>query len=428
MPPTLKTVTLGCKVNQYETEYVRQGLLDCGYRDARTGEPADLCIINTCTVTNEGDAKSRQLIRRMARDNPGAEVVVMGCYATRAPDQVATLPGVTDVVVDKRTLPDLLRRYGVIDVPRGIARFGERHRAFIKVQDGCYLRCSYCIIPLVRQPPFSRPPDEIVAEARTLVDNGYRELVLTGVHLGHYGIDRNRGRPKTDWVRLSNLVERLARLGGTYRIRLSSIEATEVTPPLIDVVARYPGRVCPHFHICLQSGSDRILKRMRRRWSTRTFIERCQTLSDRLDTPALTTDVIVGFPGETDADFAATCRIVREIGFSKIHVFPFSPRQGTPAAEMPDQVAHAVKKQRVREMVEVGGHLRAAYLKQLIGRPLRVMVETRVADQIGQFAGTAGRYVPVQLAASANLTGRLVDCLPTAVAAGRLVAPGPLRP
>lgn len=426
MPRTLKTVTLGCKVNQYESEFVRQGLLEIGYVDAPAGECADLCIVNTCTVTQEGDSKSRQMIRRLARDNPGADLVVMGCYATRAPHQVATLPGVTEVVTDKRDLPDLLRRYGVVDVPRGVARFGERHRAYIKVQDGCYLRCSYCIIPLVRQPPCSRPPEEILAEAQTLIDNGYRELVLTGVHLGHYGIDRNRGRPKNEWVRLSHLVDRLVRLDGNFRVRLSSIEATEVTPDLVDVITQHAGRVCPHLHICLQSGSDRILRRMRRRWTTRTFIQRCGILAQRLDMPALTTDVIVGFPGETDDDFAATYRVVKEIGFSKIHVFPFSARQGTPAAEMADQVDHAVKKRRVREMSTLGQQLRSDYMHRLIGRPIRVLVESPVENQIGQYTGTSGRYTPVQLTVAPHVLGGLVDCVPTGILQGRLVAPHPI--
>jgi len=225
MPTTLKTHTLGCKVNQYETEYVRQGLVSAGYREARDDEPSDLCIVNTCTVTAEGDSKSRQLIRRLARDNPDGRIVVMGCYATRAPNEIARLPGVVEVVTDKRELPDLLGRFGVVDVPTGISGFGDRHRAYIKVQDGCMLRCSFCIIPHVRPNLASRPADDIIAEARRLVDNGYREIVLTGIHLGHYGVEWNRGRPKQEWTRLAQLVERLAELPGDFRIRLSSIEA-----------------------------------------------------------------------------------------------------------------------------------------------------------------------------------------------------------
>src|SRR5215207_539002 len=188
----LKTVTLGCKVNQYETEYLREGLLGIGFEDAPEHAAADLCIVNTCTVTAEGDSKSRQVIRRLARENPASKIVVMGCYATRAPEEVAALPNVTQVVTDKRELPDLLGRIGVTDVPTGISGFGRRHRAYVKVQDGCMLRCSFCIIPYVRPNLASRPAAHIVDEVRRLIDAGRREVVLTGIHLGHYGVDWNR--------------------------------------------------------------------------------------------------------------------------------------------------------------------------------------------------------------------------------------------
>src|SRR4029077_10546088 len=227
--PRLRTVTLGCKVNQYETEFVRQALTNIGYQDAAANEPADLCVVNTCTVTHEGDSKSRQTIRQLAARNPGARNVVMGCYSTRAPREVARLPGVSEVVTDKRELPDLLARFGVVDIPTGISTFANRQRAYVKVQDGCMLRCSFCIIPHVRPTLTSRPPDHILDEIRRLVDGGYRELILTGIHLGHYGVEWNRGRPKSQWLRLSHLLGRIAELAGDFRVRLSSIEATEVT-------------------------------------------------------------------------------------------------------------------------------------------------------------------------------------------------------
>src|SRR6185436_7637137 len=271
MPATLKTLTLGCKVNQIETELVREGFLRANFRDATHDEPADLCVVNTCTVTEQGDSKSRQAIRRLARDNPHARIVVMGCYATRAPDELAKLPNVAEVVTDKREIPDLLGRFGVIDIPTGISRFGSRHRAYVKVQDGCLLRCSYCIIPYVPPHVHSRPPEHVLDEVRRLVDNGYREIVLTGVHLGHYGVEGNWSKPRDEWLRLSTLVRQLAQLPGDFRIRLSSIEATEVTRELIAVMAEFPERVAPHLHICLQSGSDAVLRRMRRRWSSRMF-------------------------------------------------------------------------------------------------------------------------------------------------------------
>src|SRR3954452_21617553 len=224
----LRTLTLGCKVNQYETEFVREGLLTVGYEDANENDPAELCIVNTCTVTNEGDSKSRQAIRRLARRNPGAKIVVMGCYATRAPEEVAALPGVQQVVTDMSELPDLLGGIRRTAIPPGISGFGRRHRAYVKVQDGCMLRCSFCIIPHVRPQLTSRPVEHIVDEVRRLVDRGYREVVLTGIHLGHYGVDWNRYAAKDHWIRLSHLVRSIAELPGDFRVRLSSIEATEV--------------------------------------------------------------------------------------------------------------------------------------------------------------------------------------------------------
>ncbi|MFO0869102.1 MAG: tRNA (N(6)-L-threonylcarbamoyladenosine(37)-C(2))-methylthiotransferase MtaB [Pirellulales bacterium] len=418
----LKTLTLGCKVNQYETELVREALVGIGYGDAGAEQPADLCVVNTCTVTAEGDAKSRQAIRRLARENPHARIVVMGCYATRAPDEVAQLPGVSEVVVDKRELPDLLGRFGVVDVPTGISGLANRHRAYVKVQDGCLLRCSYCIIPYVRPTMSSRPLEHIVAEVERLVDHGYREIVLTGIHLGHYGVDQNWRKPKDEWLRLSHLVEQIARLAGDFRVRLSSIEATEVTRELIDVVASHGDKVCPHLHVCLQSGSDAVLRRMKRRWTARHFLDRCRLLREQLDHPALTTDVIVGFPGETAADFDSTCRVAREVGFSKIHIFPFSPRKGTPAAEFSDPVPAGLKADRVRQLGELERELREAYVRSLAGRRLRVLVETLSERRPEHVAGTACRYATVELAGSSQFEGQLIDVVPTQYEDGRLIA------
>ncbi len=411
MTAKLKTHTLGCKVNQYETQYLREGLLGIGYQDAADGEMADLCIVNTCTVTNEGDSKSRQIIRRMHRKNPHARIVVMGCYATRAPDEVAALPGVAEVITNKRELPDLLGRFGVVDIPQGISGLSNRHRAYVKVQDGCLLRCSYCIIPSVRPQMYSRPMIQVLEEVRRLVGRGYREVVLTGIHLGHYGVDFNRGKAKPDWVRLSRLVEEICKIPGDFRIRLSSIEATEVTAELIDVMAGHPRKVCAHLHVCLQSGSDSVLRRMRRRWSVQHIVDRCDKVKQQLDRPALTTDVIVGFPAETDREFQETLETCRRIGFSKIHMFPFSARQGTPAADMPDQVVPAVKQERARRLAELETECRRDFSRSLVGTQVRMMVEN-VDDQSG-LSGTTGRYLPARVSLNAtpaaSLRGQLVE-------------------
>ncbi|MFN9342013.1 MAG: tRNA (N(6)-L-threonylcarbamoyladenosine(37)-C(2))-methylthiotransferase MtaB, partial [Planctomycetota bacterium] len=385
MTAKLKTYTLGCKVNQYETEFVRQGLLRAGYQDVAEDETADVCIVNTCTVTAEGDSKSRQVIRRLHKDNPDARIVVMGCYATRAPDEVRRLPGVVEVVTDKRELPDLLGRHGVVDLPTGIAGLTGHRRAFVKVQDGCLLNCSYCIIPKVRPQMYSRQLEDVLREIEGLEQNGYQEVVLTGIHLGHYGVDFNRGLPRQEWTRLATLVRQICRRTTRLRVRLSSIEATEVTRELIDIMVEYAERVCPHLHVCLQSGSDRILRLMRRRWSAKRIIDRCQLVAERLARPAFTTDVIVGFPGETAEDFAATESVCRQIGFAKLHVFPFSPRRGTAAAEMSEQVDGNIKAARVDKLMELDRELRGVYLDQLLGSEITVMAEQPVA---GRWVGT----------------------------------------
>jgi threonylcarbamoyladenosine tRNA methylthiotransferase MtaB len=418
--PTLRTFTLGCKVNQYETELVRQGLASIGYRDAGSEERADLCVVNTCTVTHEGDAKSRQTIRRLAKRNPGARIVVMGCYATRAPQEVARLPGVSDVITDKRELPDWLGRFGPIDVPTGISTFASHQRAYIKVQDGCMLRCSFCIIPHVRPNLASRPPEHIADEFRRLFANGYREFVLTGIHLGHYGVEWNRGRSKSDWMRLSHLLEKLVQIEGDFRIRLSSIEATEVTRELIDAMARHPDRICPHLHISLQSGSDAVLRRMRRRWGARRYVDRCRLVRQALDQPAITTDIIVGFPGETESDFLATCDVAREVGFSKIHIFPFSARRGTPAAEMEGQIPPHEKADRVRRLTDLERELRERYHESLVGRRLRVLVESPVEDRPGFMVGTSCRYAPVVFEGDVSQRKQIVDAVARASGGGQI--------
>lgn len=376
MTAKLRVATLGCKVNQYETELVRQGLQRVGYTDCESSEAADVCIVNTCTVTSEGDSKSRQVVRRLNRQNPDAKIVVMGCYATRAPEEVAELPGVAEVVTDKRELPDLMSRFGVIDVPTGLDGFSGRHRAYVKVQDGCLLRCSYCIIPHVRPKLTSRPHQHIIDEVSRLTEAGHREVVLTGIHLGHYGVDWNRNKPKEEWIRLAHLLRDLCELPGNFRIRLSSIEATEVTRELISVMRDHAHRIVPHLHLCLQSGSDSVLRRMRRRWGTRMFLDRCQLLKESLDRPAITTDIIAGFPGETEEEFEQTLMTCKKAGFSKIHAFPFSPRRGTPAADMPDQIAKHIRSERVKRLTTLETELRSQYFQQLVGSKLELLVES----------------------------------------------------
>jgi threonylcarbamoyladenosine tRNA methylthiotransferase MtaB len=416
-----RLVTLGCKVNQYETQYVKETLQANGYREAADREAADLCVVNTCTVTMEGDAKSRQLIRRLHQENPGAAIVVMGCYATRDPKAVGNLPGVTQVIVDKTRLAQELGPLGVTRLPAGIRRFDGHQRAFVKVQDGCVLSCTFCIIPSVRPGLRSRHAEEIAAEVGDLVASGRQEIVLTGIHLGHYGIDLSRGRPRDQWCRLWHLLDRLDGLHGDFRIRLSSLEAAEVRDDLVAAMARNR-RVVPHLHLCLQSGSDRILARMKRRYRSAGFVERCRRISAVLDLPAFSTDVIVGFPGETEADFAETCAVVRAVGFAKIHVFSYSPRLGTPAAELDGRVPPQLIAERRDRLRALEREMAGQYHKRLVGRRLDVLVEGADPARSGFVRGTSCRYATVAFAGhAAALVGKLVSVVVREAAQGILL-------
>ncbi len=407
---TCRLVTLGCKVNQYETQLVKEALEQSGFREAADEEAADLCVVNTCTVTNEGDAKSRKVIRKLARENPGTRTIVMGCYATRDPETVGELPGVFEVVADKRELPDVLARQGVHDIPSGISYFEGRKRAYVKVQDGCILRCTYCIIPQVRPGLQSRSPEEIEAEVRRLIDHGYREIVLTGIHVGHYGVDTTRGKSGRAPFRLWHLFRRLDRIPGEWRMRLSSIEANEVDRDFIAAAADCE-HLCPQFHPALQSGSDAVLTRMRRRYRVGRFLEKLAQIRDVIPDVAFTTDVIVGFPGETDAEFEETLQVCRLARFSKIHAFPFSPRQGTPAAGYDGQIPPDIRKERMERLARLEQSLAADYYQRMAGQTLEVLVERMCATRPGWVRGTDRHYIPVECPGSVEDLGRFVMVL-----------------
>ncbi|MFK7822463.1 MAG: tRNA (N(6)-L-threonylcarbamoyladenosine(37)-C(2))-methylthiotransferase MtaB [Planctomycetaceae bacterium] len=403
---TCRLVTLGCKVNQYETQLVRESLEQHGYREATEDEAADLCVVNTCTVTSTGDSKSRQVIRRLARKNPGTQTIVMGCYATRDPRTVSGLPSVVEVVRDKRELPDVLQRFGVVDMPPGISRFEGRRRAFVKVQDGCILRCTYCIIPQVRPGLQSRNPQDIEDEVRRLVDGGYREIILSGIHVGHFGVDTTRAKSGLPPFRLWHLFEKLDKIPGNWRMRLSSIEAAEVNDDFIKAAANCE-HLCPQFHPALQSGSDTVLRRMRRRYYVHRFLEKLERVREGLHEPAFTTDVIVGFPGETEAEFEETLETCRQARFMKIHVFPFSAREGTPAATMPDQLPPELIKQRVARLMELERELAMDFYQTKLGHKLEVLVE-RETDTPGIVKGTDRWYIPVECPGTSEDIGEFV--------------------
>ncbi|MEZ6059828.1 MAG: tRNA (N(6)-L-threonylcarbamoyladenosine(37)-C(2))-methylthiotransferase MtaB [Planctomycetaceae bacterium] len=410
---TFKLVTLGCKVNQYETQLVREAFRSNGYREAEDADRADLCVVNTCTVTNTGDSKSRQVIRRLARDNPGTKTIVMGCYATRDPQSVSELPNVIEVVTDKRELPDVLGRFGIVDMPGGISEFDGHHRAFVKVQDGCILKCSYCIIPTVRPGLRSRQPGDIEDEVRRLIDNGYREIVLSGIHVGHYGIDTNNLPPGAKPHRLWDLFRRLDSIPGDWRMRLSSIETVEVHDDFIKAAADC-GRLCPQFHPALQSGSNTVLQRMRRRYRVQRFLDRLEQIRETLGgDPAFTTDVIVGFPGESDAEFQDTIDTCRRARFMKVHVFPFSRREGTPATDFENQVPPEVIRQRVHRLSELERDLALNFYNSRVASQatLEVLVERSADDHSGYVRGTDRWYMPVELRGTRHEAGQFVSCV-----------------
>lgn len=401
---TCRLVTLGCKVNQYETQLVREALTSNGYREAEGDEPADLCVVNTCTVTSTGDSKSRQIIRQLNRKNPGTRTIVMGCYATRDPSTVSKLPGVFEVVEDKRELPDVFDRLGIVDIPSGISQFEGRKRAFVKIQDGCILKCTYCIIPQVRPGLQSRSPQEIEEEVRRLIDNGYKEIVISGIHVGHYGVETTRGKSGMPPFRLWHLFEKLDRIPGDWRMRLSSVETAEINDSFISAAANCE-HLCPQFHPALQSGSESVLRRMRRRYYVSRFLEKIDMMRDRLDNPAFTTDVIVGFPGETEDDFEQTLETCRRAGFMKVHVFPFSPRKGTKAAKFEDQVPPYIIKDRVKRLSDFERRLACDYYRKFEGQTMQVLVEREDDDRPGWVRGTDRRYIPVLMPGSTGDIG-----------------------
>ncbi|MGQ9826138.1 MAG: tRNA (N(6)-L-threonylcarbamoyladenosine(37)-C(2))-methylthiotransferase MtaB, partial [Desulfotomaculales bacterium] len=370
--------TLGCKVNQYDSNALAGMFSRRGYRVVGFDEPADVYVINTCTVTHIGDRKSRQLIRRAARKNPAAFVVVTGCYAQVSPEEVKAIPGV-DLVVgtqEKERIVDLveenLEKKGPCGLLEGagqaesgglpaLAEGGGRVRAFLKIQEGCSNFCTYCIVPYARGPVKSRPPGEILEEAKELLARGYREIVVTGTHAGAYG------RDLAESIDLAGLLETLVELPGLARLRISSVEPQDVSPRLVSLVAGRE-KICRHLHIPLQSGDDAVLKKMNRRYTSGFYRALVGSIRAVVPDVAVTTDVMVGFPGETEEQFRRTCEFVREMAFSRLHVFKFSPRKTTPAAGMPGQIPAPVKEERSRLLIALGEDLARSFAARSAGR------------------------------------------------------------
>ncbi len=422
-------ISLGCKVNQYETQALEGLFAQHGFF-AEMGGHADLVVINSCTVTSLADRKTRQMVRKLRRELPDAVLVLTGCMPQTSPEEAAALLE-ADIITGTKDRAQLIalvldyfenrRRRVAIDAfapdepfePLNAEKFDESfQRAYLKIQDGCDRFCAYCIIPYARGGVRSRPAEQITAEAQRLIDAGYRELVLTGINLSRYGADTGLSLP--DAVRAAALAQ------GDYRLRLGSVEADLLSDADWRALAEIPA-LCPHFHIPLQSGCDATLRRMNRRYTTADFMAAVKRIRRLFLNPSITTDIIVGFPGETDEEFFETCRTAEQIGLLRAHIFEYSPRAGTPAAAMADQIAPPIKKQRARQLTELCLSSGAQFARAQVGQRARVLLEAtgggyadnylyvNMPDRAG---GRTGDFIDVLLTAStgAVCTGVLVSC------------------
>ncbi len=402
---------LGCKVNQYESEAIAELFAEKGYEIVGIDEEADVYVINTCTVTNFGDKKSRQLIRKVKRQNENAIVAVVGCYAQTAPEELEKVEGVNLVLgtKDRAQIVELVENYNVekgveshvsdimkerLFEPLSIQKLANRTRAYLKIQDGCSQYCSYCIIPYARGPIRSREPEDVIAEVKRLAENGFKEVVLTGIHVASYGKDR-RDTSLLDILRQVHEVE------GIERIRFSSIEPNVVTEEFAQAIADMP-KVCDHFHLSLQSGCDKTLKEMNRKYDTEKYRQAAATLRKYLPEVALTTDIIAGFPGETEEDFQASYDFAEEIGFAKIHAFPYSPKKGTPAAARKDQLLNAVKAERSHKLIELSDKMADDFIQNYVGKDVEVLFERAIGE--GIYEGHTTNYIKVKATSETDLT------------------------
>ncbi|MDJ1154593.1 tRNA (N(6)-L-threonylcarbamoyladenosine(37)-C(2))-methylthiotransferase MtaB [Macrococcus caseolyticus] len=408
--------TLGCKVNHYETEAIWQLFKDADYERVDFEQNADVYVINTCTVTNTGDKKSRQVIRRAIRRNPDAVICVTGCYAQTSSAEIMDIAGV-DIVVgtqDRHKMLPYIEQYraerqpinGVTNIMKNrtyeeldVPYFTDRTRASLKIQEGCNNFCTFCIIPWARGLMRSRDPKEVVRQATQLVQSGYQEIVLTGIHTGGYGEDLKD-------YNLAQLLRDLETIDGLKRIRISSIEASQLTDEVIDVIDK-SNKVVRHLHIPLQSGSDTVLKRMRRKYTMSHFSERLKKLHAIMPGLAVTSDVIVGFPGETEEEFQETYDFILQHGFSELHVFPYSMRTGTPAARMTDQIDESIKNDRVHRLITLSDQLAKEYASRFEGDVLEVIPEEKASNG-NMLVGYTDNYLKVQFEADEHLIGELV--------------------
>lgn len=393
--------SLGCKLNQAETELLARQFAEAGYRLVSAEDKADVYVLNTCTVTHIADRKSRHRLRLAHRRNPGAWLVATGCYAERAAQELEQIEGVNLVVGNARKsqLLQLLEESGSLSRPVGRNLMNPcdrvcRTRAFIKVQDGCHNFCAYCIVPLVRRREECVPLSQVIAEVRNRVHEGYQEVVLTGTEIGTY---------HGDGINLGTLLERILAETAVPRLRLSSLQPQEISPELIELWRDQ--RLCPHFHLSLQSGSDRVLGRMNRRYSAADYRRAVSLIREVVPETSITTDFIVGFPGETEAEFRESFSFCQQMQFARIHVFPYSPRPGTEAAHMPGKVVDSVKRRRSQEMLALAGDSIQRFNRQFLGKDRAVLWEQQAG---GVWSGLTDNYIKVYTRSHEDLTNRLL--------------------
>lgn len=411
---------LGCKVNAYETEAMQEMLEHAGYEIVPFQEGADIYVINTCTVTNIADRKSRQMLHRARKMNPDAVVVAAGCYVQAQAEKQVIDPCI-DIVLGNNKKQDLLTALQAYEEAHGdlrevidinhtkeyenlhLTKQGEHTRAYIKVQDGCNQFCSYCIIPYARGRVRSRAKEDVVAEVTDLAKNGYQEVVLTGIHLSSYGIDfENEDN-------LRSLIRAVHEIEGIKRIRLGSLEPRIITEEFVQAIAALP-KMCPHFHLSLQSGCNETLKRMNRRYTSEEFYEKCEILRKYFEKPALTTDVIVGFPQETEEEFETTYEFLKKICFYETHIFKYSKREGTKAAVMQGQIPEQIKAKRSARLIELGEKNRRAYEESFLGKTVEVLVEEK-SDVNGKemWTGHTKEYMKIALESEKNLQNCILN-------------------
>ena len=419
--PKFFITTLGCKVNQAESEAISQELLSSDWASAMDCDQAEVCIVNTCTVTQKASMQSRQAIRKAIRSNPKARIIVTGCYAQTAPQEINRIDGVDYVVGhDKKRFisrliqpkadeapssrlsspDDVSRRRRFELMPTAIS--AARTRPFLKIQDGCDAFCTYCIVPYARGRSRSMPLNNVVESIQQLAEADYREVVLTGIHLGAYG------RDLSPTVNLAALLRRIRALGLIDRVRLSSIEPLEVTHEIIKLVAG-SDIFCRHFHIPLQSGDDRILKRMGRPYSRQIFHDLIAAIKKLMPDAAIGADTLIGFPGENDTAFENTYNLIKDLPISYLHVFPFSARPGTPAAEYADQIPQQIIKDRCQQMRQLGWNKRMSFYRGFVAKKMPVLIETKRDGTSGLLKGISSNYLPVLMDGADEVKNKIVD-------------------